>query len=379
MESEPQRFLRRRRVAAADTKHRERMSSTESEQAAGKSDESRPSERPEGRASTIIVDPDLMAEAKRLSERPRAASDAPASAASTSEARSHGGPPAEEPAAPREPEGDHLSFEDAERFAARFRASWEPPSASTARSTPSAAPARAPSSKPPAAAAPSVLVSELPGAHRGRTLMLGGAAAAAFVAVVLLGWLASRSGVPDHPAAADPLAAHPAATAPEPEPPPPPVAPPAAEPAEPAEPPAEALEATAPASATEPEVTAAAEPEPVLVALQITTRPAGAQLLLDGAPVANPYDALHPKGGSHVVEASAPGYRAQNVTIELTKQQSVALELERAPAAADKAADDKAAPAPAKAAEPPRAKRPRPARPSKAEPKGAAFTTESPY
>ena len=65
--------------------------------------------------------------------------------------------------------------------------------------------------------------------------------------------------------------------------------------------------------------------------LQITTRPASATLTLDGSPIDNPYDAMHPQGGSHIVEATAPGYRSQNLTIDLKQKRSVALELEKAP------------------------------------------------
>jgi hypothetical protein len=123
--------------------------------------------------------------------------------------------------------------------------------------------------------------------------------------------------------------------------------------------------AAEPAPAAEPPAPVA-EPEPVLVALQISTRPANASLTLDGAPIANPYDAKHPQGGSHVVEASAPGYQARNLKIDLTKERSVALELEREPAAQR----PKAAPKPNKRP------RPRPAKPAK---KGAPFVEESPY
>jgi len=360
------------------------MSSSESEQAAS-TEEGRPSERPSKRASTIIVDPGLIEEAERFSEsqRPPAMSASTASTASAaSSAEDVAASSAEEAERARDSgesetdsEGengaahDHLSIEEAERFATAFRASWEPP-APAAHGKSASTPPRAASVRPVAEPIPArVLVSQLPGARRGRTLALAAAAFAGFVAIALLGWFASHSDGPavDNPLAAAPLQAAPKSVdkaperaAPEPR---------AAAPAEPIAIP-EAAAPAEPIAAPE----AVAEPEPVLVALQITTRPASAQLVLDGSPVGNPYDAMHPQGGSHVVEATAPGYRAQNLTIELSRQRSVALELEKAPAQA-------AAPPEPAARKPARAKRPRAPRPSKAAApkKDVAFSSESPY
>ena len=351
------------------------MSSSESEQASS-TEEGRPSERPSKRASTIIVDPGLIEEAERFTESQR---PPPAVAASSAQ---EGEPAQDSRESETESESengaahDHLSVEDAERFATAFRASWEPP-APAAHAKPASTPPRAASVRPVAEPVPArVLVSQLPGARRGRTLALGAAAFAGFVLIALLGWLASHS---DGPAVDDPLAAAPSQAAPK-------SANTALEPAVPEPPPAQAAAPTEPIAAAPAEPIAApalaAEPEPLLVALQITTRPVGAQLVLDGSPVDNPYDAMHPQGGSHVVEATAPGYRTQNLTIELSRKRSVALELEKAPAEAA-APDEPAARKPREpsAKKPARAKRPRAPRPSKAPApkKDIAFSSESPY
>src|SRR5687768_6956177 len=108
------------------------MSSSESEQAASK-EEGRPSERPSKRASTIIVDPGLIEEAERLSEsqRPPAMTESAASSADDVAASSaEEGEPARDSGESEGENGgahDHLSIEEAERFATAFRASWEPP------------------------------------------------------------------------------------------------------------------------------------------------------------------------------------------------------------------------------------------------------------
>jgi hypothetical protein len=382
------------------------MSSRESEQGVRKSEEGRPSDRPSARGSTIIVDPGLIAEAERLTEsqRPRPMSERPiAPHAESPEAETEAEAEAAAQAAPENTEASDdldLSFEEAERFANTFRASWEPAAPSsngappivTAAST--AIAAAHVSSRPAPAAEPvaaRVLVSELPGANRRRTIALASAGIAGFIAILLLGWLASTDDAPDHPSVDNPLAntvapelAKPAEAAPPSPEPPPPEPPPAPAPAPVAAaepPPLEAAPVDPAAAAPDPAaIAAAAEPapapaepapaepaptEPLLVALQISTRPASATLTLDGAPIANPYDGRHPKGGSHVVEASAPGYQARNLKIDLTKQRSVALELQREPAA----------PRP-KAAKPNRRPKPRPA---KAPKKGAPFVEESPY
>jgi hypothetical protein len=375
------------------------MSSSESDHAS-KPEEGRPSERPPGRISTIIVDPALMAEAERLSEsqRPPAAAANNDAIESGAHAQAHADDPAGDSDEGDDAEQERLSIEDAERFAAAFRASWEPPAPGpqsngnghhghSQRPVQPVQAQHAPGVNAEPSPAP-VHISELPGAKRGKTMALGAAAFAGFLAIAVLGWLASNSGVPDHPSADNPLAANPIADKPtskstEAAPPPPPTPAPSAAPPLPDAPVVAAADLAAPeAAAVAPEATPTAAPEiapqpaldpapeQVLVALQITTRPEGAQLTLDGSPIANPYDAMHPQGGQHVVEASAPGYRAQNLTIELTRKRSVALELEKSPA--EKAAAKTSTPRP---------KRPRPARASKpaAAKKGAAFASESPY
>jgi hypothetical protein len=384
------------------------MSSSESDHAS-KPEEGRPSERPPGRISTIIVDPALMAEAERLSESQRPPAPAPANSASESSghAQEHGDEPARDSDEGDDAELERLSVEDAERFASAFRASWEPPapgphSNGNGHHGHSQRPIAVQSVQAQSAIAEPqpapVHISEVPGAKRGKTMALGAAAFAGFLAIAVLGWLASNSGVPDHPSAANPLAAKPIADKPASKPmeapPPPRASAPSATPvpapdaplvaaADPAaaDPAAAAAEAAlvapgapptaAPEIAPEPALEPA--PEQVLVALQITTRPEGAQLTLDGSPIANPYDAMHPQGGQHVVEASAPGYRARNLTIELTRKRSVALELEKSPA--EKAAAKTSAPRP-KRARPARATKPASTKSTK---KGAAFASESPY
>lgn len=364
-------------------KHYEPMSSSDSEQGARKSEEGQPSDRPSVRASTIIVDPGLIAEAERLSEsqRPRAISS------------EHELPEPQQSAESGEsgesPEALDLSFEEAERYATAFRASWEP-DAPAPNGAPAAIGPETYASNGPVVAEPlptRVLLSELPGANRQRTIALGSAAVAGFFAIVVLGWLASRSGAPDHPASDNPFAnsapVAPAAPQVEAAPAPKPAAEPARPPAEPIAAPATAQVPAAPVEAAPsaavpaaedapPAAAPPAEPEPVQVALQITTQPSNARLTLDGSPIANPYDAMHPQGGSHVVEATAPGYQARNLRIELTKKRSVALELQRDRAPAK-------APEPAKVRKP--AKRPRPQRATNPSPakKSGAFVEESPY
>jgi hypothetical protein len=132
---------------------------------------------------------------------------------------------------------------------------------------------------------------------------------------------------------------------------------------------------TAQAAARPPEPQKAAEP--VLVALQITTSPRDAQLLLDGAPVPNPFDARLPKGGSHHVQAAAPGYEGSGLTIELTRERRVALTLEPQRATASGVTTQAADPAPKRRTAPRRARAPKP--PAEEPKKGAGFVAESPY
>lgn len=353
-----------------------------------------------------------MAEAERLSESQRPPAPAPTNGASESgmHAQEHADEPARDSDEGDDAELERLSIEDAERFATAFRASWEPPAPGPHSNgnghhghgqRPIAVQPVHTQQAPSVIAEPQpapVHISEVPGAKRGKTMALGAAAFAGFLAIAVLGWLASNSGVPDHPSADNPLAANPIADKPaskptEAAPPPPPAPAPSAAPvpvldtpvvaaadpaaADPAAAPEAALVAPEATPTAAPEIAPEPAPEQVLVALQITTRPEGAQLTLDGSPIANPYDAMHPQGGHHVVEASAPGYRVQNLTIELTRKRSVALELEKSPV--EKAASD--SPRSAAKTSAPRPKRPRPARASKpaSTKKGAAFASESPY
>jgi hypothetical protein len=384
-------------------------------------------QRPSVRASTIIVDPELIAEAQRLSERPAANTAPDNEHAATPEPETIAAqaepPAATDSASIREPFADvraleaaergeaeasgelHLSEAEADRIADAFRPSWEPP-APTRASAPIVTSAATPEPRP-------VLLSELPGARPRSGLLIAGGAVLSFFALAALGWAATRSeeppaqapsaeqATPKPPAAAQATPAKPAPAQrvaviePTPAAPAPneaapaeaaPVEPATAEPAT-AEPaavlgapsaPSEPV-AAGPSAATSPEpdaVTPRAKPEPVLVALRITTSPREAKLVLDGTSVPNPYDALLPKGESYELEASAPGYHGRTLTIDLERERRVALELQR---------ERKAAPA-VESSEAPRAAPAKPARKrnrtprAPAEPKkGAAFVEESPY
>jgi hypothetical protein len=65
--------------------------------------------------------------------------------------------------------------------------------------------------------------------------------------------------------------------------------------------------------------------------LRVRTTPPHATLLLDGANVSNPFTGELPLGSTHTLVASAEGYRTATVTIALTRDQNVVMQLERVP------------------------------------------------
>jgi hypothetical protein len=336
--------------------------------------------------------------------------------------------------------GMRFSDEDADRFAANFRPSWEPVE-------PANAPADSAVRTSLPALGPAVVVlpePDLPvGAfsaadQRKRGLLMAGAAVAGFFVLVGLALSMSNREMPNapHAAAAPPKTQVTApSTAPEiaapettnvaPEAPSAAAAPAdlRAAPPEPAAPPEEAPaevaanEATAanPApSAAEPEApstpepaaptpAAAPEPQPVAVApaapppakevhVRVTATPGSAHILLDGQAVSNPYDAHAPAGERHRLQVEAPGHNARDITIGFERDQKLTIKLERArpPVAARPAAP--ARPAAARAQAPARSTtpqvasstmtitpRPAPAAPKPSGAKGAGFVNESPY
>jgi hypothetical protein len=361
-------------------------------------------------------------------------------------------------------EAPELSTEDAERFASKFRASWEPPMPAQ-EAFKDEARVSAVSASPNAAVftvqeAEPIAPGEFPGAaQRRRGMLMAAAAIAGFAALVTLALVMSTRGIPDAklakvatnqtktelaeapgptpPAVAEAAPAttgtappalrggaaiaeptEPGATAPtlaaaavdgtaptgttanEPTPvepvqpaalpeQPAPAVPAAAEaaavpiaaaqPAAPAEP--EIAPAPAPQEApAEPAPAARVEPAPApTIHVAIAVTPADAQITLDGASVANPFDARAPKGGRHRVIAEAPGRRARDLTLNFDRDQTLDITLEnlkpKPPVAAVAVARPKAkAPAPHRAAP-----APAPAQAVQARPKGAGFVSESPY
>jgi hypothetical protein len=324
---------------------------------------------------------------------------------------------------------DSLSIEDAERFAANIRPSWEPPPGvpigiDRDEAAASAAPAQAAPSSPVEDEIP-----ELPGAHRRRGLVIAASTVFGFATLAVLGVVSGSASIPQAAQSiarmreGPPAASEPAIREPEPE------APQAAQPAQPAttdeeaqaaalteaEPqpvasPTEGAEAaqldpaesepsvvaeaspeSTPAEATserpepgeaQPAPAAAlpppaAEPEPIAktVRVKISATPAHAQLTLDGTPIPNPFDADMVKGGKHRVQARAPGHRSGEVTISLDRDRNVALQLRAdkpvtttAPSTRQNALRP-AKPAPASP----------PAIPAAPNSRGAGFVNESPY
>jgi hypothetical protein len=99
---------------------------------------------------------------------------------------------------------------------------------------------------------------------------------------------------------------------------------------------AEAAEA-AEAEAAEAEAAAAAAaaaptppPEPATVRLRLRTTPASATLSIDGRRVDNPYRAEHREGTSVRVEVAANGYQPHTGTVELDRDRTLNIRLQRA-------------------------------------------------
>jgi hypothetical protein len=257
-------------------------------------------------------------------------------------------------AAAKPPESDEpterLSVADAERFAATFRPSWDPP-APTRASIPGAPitpiPARSQYPSVPAfEAEPDIDVRGLPGlADRRRGMMIAAAAVSGFVVLGALALMSSRSApAPAHkpePAAAAQVAAAAeapvAAAAPQPEPTPaaapaiapsaaveaPSAAPPAAAPAEPVNAPAAAL---ARAEAAPPQLPA---PEPASVHIRVSASPSDAELLIDGARVTNPYEAEERKGAKLRMRVQASGYHSHDETLSMDQDRTIAVRLDK--------------------------------------------------
>lgn len=301
-----------------------------------------------------------------------------------------------------------LSAFEADRFAASYRASWEP------STTPPAPPVQAslppgPSSHPapatPVAPEPEDDALDLPGTRsRQRAMLLTGAAVLGFGVLVALG-LSSGKPHDQKPAWSNGESA--AGTAspgdPNPEPAAAPATPRTAEPAAPVDEPAAAAPAEAEAEAeASPEATAiaaeangesaeaateagdegdqaepagtelpAAEPPPPapagieMVHVRVETDPPDATLLLDGKPIANPFDTDVPRSGEHRVEARAPGHVSRALTVDFASDRRLELKLKRRPARAAR----RARPAPRK----PRA------HPAPSKSTGAGFVSEDPY
>ena len=128
------------------------------------------------------------------------------------------------------------------------------------------------------------------------------------------------------------------------------------------------------------------------VRIQLKTVPTSATLLLDGTPVANPFDVVVEKSGKHRVQAQAAGYRESDFTLNFDRPRDLSLRLQKVRVvrkqAARRAAAARApvvsrepakfsvrpAPEPTPATEPPKAA---PVAPKPA--KGAGFVSESPY
>jgi hypothetical protein len=118
-----------------------------------------------------------------------------------------------------------------------------------------------------------------------------------------------------------------------------PIVPPAAVPtatvaptAAPVEPAATSRPSSAPTTAHP--STAAAAPEDTAEAesvhIQIRTRPADAQLTMDGRPVTNPFDARVFPSGEHRLIASKEGYEDHTASLRFDRNRSVTLTLQRA-------------------------------------------------
>ena len=323
---------------------------------------------------------------------------------------------------------DRLSVEDAERFAERFRPSWD--------ALPAIAPIPAARPVPPAAVAhdvPAGIDSVVPRTQRRRNMIMVVGAVGAFFGLCALALMSASNDAPAGVDAAKPKviiapAAAPvtAAQAPAPEPAHPAPAPaasaaippaaPAADPALAAAPPAVdpalaegAVPAPAPAAdpttavpadqavpvpadpaAAAPAATAPAPATASSVRIQLKTTPSDATLTIDDAMVANPFDQTVAQSGKHRIRAEAPGYRETDFTLSFDRPRDLSLRLTklrvaRKPAPKRAAARPAAESARQRASSRPRAEpvpalapskpAPAPAKPAK----GAGFVTESPY
>jgi hypothetical protein len=76
------------------------------------------------------------------------------------------------------------------------------------------------------------------------------------------------------------------------------------------------------------------------ISVRVTTRPAGARLLVDGRPAANPLDLRLPRldGGWLVLSAAAPGFVTQVVRHPRDRDLDLELTLDREPRPASRAA-----------------------------------------
>jgi hypothetical protein len=344
---------------------------------------------------------------------PSASVPAPSSSANESGNGASHGPSHDAVATPTassqstEPQTAPLSPDDADRFASRFRPSWE--ASAVGKAGIAQGPTAMPQASTPVTAAamePDLEISEFPGARqRRRNLLLAGGAIAGFAVLSALALMSGK------PSASHLRAPKPEAPMAEPEP-----MPTAAMPAQPSEPPA-AAEPEQPRAAEAPLAAAVAAPsapppqpvdvppaiaaappaqpvaaeqkraeQPTLVRIHITTSPLDAELTLDGAPVPNPFETSMPKGGKHRVVARADGYHSREVLLKFDRDQETALQLDKRqapPAARPKPAPVAAAarphpiaiplrPTPAPVRRPPPTTAPAPT-------KGAGFVTESPY
>lgn len=265
----------------------------------------------------------------------------------------------------------------AEKFAAAFRPSWEP-------SLPAQAVSRSPlppsTSQPPLGAA---VVSSVDArdhavgpqlaATRKRAMILIGASVVGFLVLAYLGVSSSshtpnpeeaaeKPGPTTAPAQAAPVTTPQAPSAPEPSAAPAPAV---------AEPPPSAAAPVEPAAAPATDPVAEA-PAPSVARLSVATEPPDAKLLLDGEPVANPFDGELALGSDHTLEAKAEGYATEQRSLRLAADARVTMTLAAEPP-----------PPPAPKAVTPAKRKPvaRPAtKPKAAKPKrGAGFVADSPY
>jgi hypothetical protein len=331
-----------------------------------------------------------------------------------------------------------LSAEEAERFAASIRPSWEPPEGKdygAGAATPAVATGAA-ARNTAAGVIPVGAVEDikgLPGSQRRRGLLITTAAVLSFFALAALGIMTSRPDVPTTqqstrlsasngaarqtvltaskpvaPQKTTPTAAPATASASDVTAPSTPAAPAAPTAAAPTTlPPAAPAAVTAPPATTPAPVTvqpaapaaaspiAAAPPQPpvgvvanaapasekprapVTVHMQIAARPSRARMTLDGSPIPNPFEADVIKGGKHRLQAHADGHRSADITVNFDRNRDLTLKL-------DPIATPTARPKKARRARPatqPAASTPRPGKPAAeaAPARGAGFVSESPY